>query len=75
MAVFVQKFWNKAAGVVPDGIAVAFSSTGHYLYVLNADGARIALFRAADVQKYWVEANPVSSLSERVYQSSQTDPS
>ena len=63
MAVFVQKVWNEAAGRIPDGVAVAFSSTGHYLYVLNADGARIAWFRAGDIKKYWVEESPVGSLA------------
>jgi hypothetical protein len=41
MAVFVQKVWNEAAGVVGEGVAAQLSKTGSVLFVLNAEGAKI----------------------------------
>jgi hypothetical protein len=63
MAVLVQKTWNDTAGVIPEGVDVRFSSNGSYLYVLNAKGLRIAQFRSEEVKNYWIETNPISSLT------------
>jgi hypothetical protein len=60
VAVYVQKFYNEKPSVVPDGVGVLVSSTGYHLYVVNAEGAKIALFRTPEVEKHWVESDRVS---------------
>jgi hypothetical protein len=63
MAVFVQKFFNRSPSVVTAGVGVAFSKNESLLYVLNANGHRMALFRADSVEKYWIEDNSIGSES------------
>jgi hypothetical protein len=63
MAVLVQKYWNDTAGVILEGVAVRFSSNKSYLFVLNAQGVKIAHFRAQDVERYWIEASPSTHIS------------
>jgi hypothetical protein len=52
--------------VIPEGVAIRFSSNGYYLFVLNAKGLRIAQFKAEDVRNYWIETNPTSSLTDTI---------
>jgi hypothetical protein len=61
MAVFVQKTWNNVPCVVAEGVGVEFSKNGSTLYVVNAAGHRMSMFKAGFVKKYWVESDPVFS--------------
>jgi hypothetical protein len=75
MAVFVQKVWNDVPCVVTEGVAIEFSKSGTTLYVLNADGHRMSMFKAGWVTKYWVEGSPAVLLPEMRGEFSQTAPS
>jgi hypothetical protein len=68
MAVYVLKYINREAGVIPNGVAVTFSANGFYMYVRDAQGVEIAKFQSRAVKHYWIEASPVSSLADTVDQ-------
>jgi hypothetical protein len=54
MAVFVQKFFNESPNIVPEGVGICFSKSGFILFILNAEGDRIASFRAQEIRQHWV---------------------
>jgi hypothetical protein len=73
MAVFVQKVWNDVPCIVTEGVAVEFSKNGSTIYVVNAGGHRMAMFKAGFVEKYWIE--DILSISRNRGGSSQKVPS
>jgi hypothetical protein len=58
MAVYVQKCWNTTPCVITEGVGVELSKNGSTLYVVNAAGHRMSLFKMGFVEKYWVETSP-----------------
>jgi hypothetical protein len=56
MAAYVHKTWNAVPCVIPEGVAIKFSTNRFYLYVFDAEGAEIAKFRSQSVRNYWVES-------------------
>jgi hypothetical protein len=56
MAAYVHKTWNAVPCVIPEGVAIKFSTNHFYLYVVDAEGAEVAKFRSQSVRDYWVES-------------------
>jgi hypothetical protein len=56
MAAYVHKTWNAVPSIIPEGVAIKFSTNRFYLYVLDAEGTEIAKFRSQVVRDYWVES-------------------